>query len=214
LKQSGAVVGFFTLFKIYLNVHAYGNNMRLDNSNQNTFTGPSFTVKNRIARVVWWFFELFLFRYSPKPLHRWRALLLRCFGAKIGKGVHVYPGAKIWAPWNLEIRDESGIGNGAVLYSQGRIIIGKRSVISQGVNLCTGTHDYTKKGMPLLTRPVYIGDNVWIATDAFVHPGINIGNGCVIGARSVVISDMPEWMVCSGNPCRPIKPRVMTYETL
>ena len=129
-----------------------GNNMRLDTNNLDTFTGASFALKNRIARVIWWVFELFLFRYSPKPLHSWRVILLRCFGAKIGKGVHVYPGVKIWAPWNIEIRDESGIGNGAILYSQGKITIGKGSVIWQGANLCTGTHDYTKKGLPLLTR--------------------------------------------------------------
>jgi putative colanic acid biosynthesis acetyltransferase WcaF len=133
--------------------------------------------------------------------------LLRVFGAKVGKGVHVYPGTKIWAPWNLELADECGIASGANLYSQGKIFIGRRSVVSQGAHLVTGTHDYTKKGFPLITMPIYIGHNVWVATEAFVHPGVTIGDGCVIGARSVVTTDMPEWKVCVGNPCKPIKVR-------
>ncbi|MBD1393312.1 LbetaH domain-containing protein [Mucilaginibacter glaciei] len=175
--------------------------------NQDTLTGPSFSVKNRMARVLWGFVYLLLFRFSPKPFHGWRSFLLSCFGAKIGKDVHVYPAVKIWAPWNLELSNECGIGNGAILYSQGKIVIGKRAVISQGVNVCTGTHNYTDKGMPLITKSITIGDYAWVAAEAFIHPGVTIAEGCVIGARSVVTTDMPAWMVCAGNPCKPIKKR-------
>jgi len=177
--------------------------------NQDTYTGPSFSVANRLGRVLWNFTWLFFFRFSPKPFHQWRSFLLRCFGAKVGKGVHVYPGVMIWAPWNLELGDECGIGSGAILYSQGKITIGQRAVISQGVNLCTGTHDYTKMGSPLVTRPIHVGNSAWIAAEAFVHPGVTVADGCVIGARAVVINDMPGWMVCAGHPCKPIKARVM-----
>lgn len=180
--------------------------------NQDTYTGPSFSVANRAARVIWQITSLFFFRLSPRPFHAWRSFLLRCFGAKVGKGVHVYPGVKIWAPWNLELRDECGVGSGATLYSQGKITIGRRAVISQGVYLCTGTHDYTRAGSPLVTKPIYVGENAWIAAEAFVHPGVVIASGCVIGARSVVINDMPEWTVCAGNPCRPLKARVMVND--
>lgn len=177
--------------------------------NQDTSSGPSFSLKNRIARVVWQFVWILLFRYSPKPLHGWRSFLLKCFGAHVGKGTHIYPGVKIWAPWNLVLMDECGIASGANLYSQGKISIGKRSVISQGVYLCAGTHDYTKKGFPLITKPINIGNYAWVAAEAFVHPGINIGDGCVIGARSVVTKSMPAWMVCTGHPCKSIKERGM-----
>jgi putative colanic acid biosynthesis acetyltransferase WcaF len=129
------------------------------------------------------------------------------FGAKIGKGVHVYPRVKVWAPWNLIIGDESGIANGVNLYNQGKITIGNRTVISQGSHLVAGTHDYTHPNFPLITKPINVGNHVWIATESFIHPGVTIGNGCVIGARSVVIKDMPAWMVCSGYPCIPIKKR-------
>ncbi len=121
----------------------------------------------------------------------------------------MYPKVVIWAPWNLEIADGAGIANGAILYSQGKITIGKKAVISQGVHLCAGTHDFTREGFPLVTKPIVIGDQVWIAAEAFVHPGVTIGEGTVVGARSVVTKDLPAWKVCSGFPATVIKDRVM-----
>ncbi len=112
----------------------------------------------------------------------------------------------------LELGDECGIASGAELYSQGKITIGYRAIISQGTYVCTGTHDYTKRGHPLYTKPIVIGDKVWLAAYCFIHPGVTIGQGAVIGARSVVTKDMPAWMVCAGHPCKPLKERVMENE--
>jgi putative colanic acid biosynthesis acetyltransferase WcaF len=182
--------------------------------NKDTFTGPSFSVTNRFARIIWSLIYVFLFRYSPNPFHGWRSFLLRFFGAKVGKGVHIYPGVRIWAPWNLELGDQCGIASGVNLYSQGFIKIGERSVISQGAHLCAGTHDYTQPGFQLITKPIIIGDHVWVAAEAFIHPGVTIGEGCVIGARSVVTKDMPAWMVCSGFPCKPIKERLWIADNI
>lgn len=162
---------------------------------------------NRILRLLWMITAALLFRLSPTPLHFWRTFLLRCFGAKVGFGAHVYPAVKIWAPWNLEIGEETGIANGVTLYSQGKIRIGKRAVISQGSHLCAGTHDFEQPGFPLITKPITIGDHAWLAAEVFVHPGVSIGEGCVIGARSVVTKDLPEWMVCSGFPAKVLRAR-------
>lgn len=175
--------------------------------NQDTVTGPSFSFQNRLARLVWNLASLILIRYSPKPMHGYRSLVLRAFGARIGSGVHVYPKVKIWAPWNLELGDQCGVANGVTLYSQGKISIGRRAIVSQGAHLVAGTHDHTKSGFPLITKPIKVGDNVWIAAEAFVHPGVTIGNGSVIAARAVVTKDMPEWMICGGHPCVPLKER-------
>lgn len=176
-------------------------------SSLDTFTQPSFSFANRFARLLWQIVWLVFHRCSPRPFHRWRASLLRTFGARIGRGVHIYPGVRIWAPWNLEVGDETGIADGVILYSQGRIRIGRRTVISQGAHLCAGTHDYTQPGFPLVTRPITVGDHAWIAAEAFIHPGARLGDGSVIGARSVVLGDIPAWTVCSGFPCKPLKPR-------
>ncbi len=175
--------------------------------NTDTHKGPSFSLANRLARVLWGLVQGTVFRLTPAPLHEVRSVILRAFGAKVGRGVHVYPGARIWGPWNLEIADEAGVANGAILYTQGKITIGRRAVISQGVHLCAGTHDYEQPGFPLITKPITIGDHAWVAAEAFVQPGVSIGEGAVIGARSVVTKDMPEWTVCAGHPCKPIKAR-------
>jgi len=176
--------------------------------NEDTFTQPSFPLRDRLARVLWNVVQATIFRCSPRPLHEWRSAVLRFFGARIGCGVHVYPGAKIWAPWNLVIADEAGVGDRVILYSQGRIEIGRRAVISQGVHICAGTHDYERAGFPLVTKPITIRDHVWVAAEAFVHAGVTIEEGAVIGARSVVTKDMPAWTVCAGHPCKPIKERI------
>lgn len=174
----------------------------------NKHNPPPFSMKNRIARVIWQCCYHLIFKFSPKPMHGYRSFVLRLFGAKVGRGVHVYPGVKIWAPWNLILANGCGIGDGAILYSQGQITIGVGAIISQGTHICTGTHDYTQRSHPLYTLPIKIGSNVWVAAEVFIHPGITIGEGAVIGARSVVTKDMPAWMVCAGHPCKPIKERV------
>jgi putative colanic acid biosynthesis acetyltransferase WcaF len=176
---------------------------------RNSFEGPSFSFMNRLMRLVWGILWGILGRFSPTPFHAWRSFLLRIFGAKVGSGVHVYPRVRIWAPWNLDLGDQVGIANDVILYNQDLISVGTRSVISQGSHLCCGTHDYSKTGFPLVTKKIQLGSDVWIAAEAFVHPGVMIGDGVVIGARSVVTDNMPAWTVCSGNPCVPIKERIM-----
>ena len=180
-----------------------------EQSKSSAFTGPSFTIRNRLARVAWGIVCALLFRPSPRPFHAWRRWLLMLFGARIAKGCHIYPGVRIWAPWNLTCGEETGVGDGAILYSQAHITLGKRVVISQGAHLCTGTHDYESEGFELFAKPITVGDHAWIAAESFVHPGVTVGEGAVIGARSVVTRDVPAWMVCAGNPCKPIKPRTM-----
>ena len=95
------------------------------------------------------------------------------------------------------------------IYNYALVRINDMTVISQRCYLCTGSHDYTHPHMPLIWKPIVIGSECWVAAEAFIAPGVKIGNGVVIGARSVVTRNMPDWMVCAGNPCLPIKPRVI-----
>ena len=164
-------------------------------------SGPTVSVANRLRRLIWGIVYSVLFRPSPRIAHSWRAGILRLFGAKIGKKVHVYPKAKIWAPWNLEIDDECGVGDDATLYSMDKIKLGLRSVVSQGAYLCCGTHDYNSPTMQLITKPITICDDAWICAEAFIFPGVTVGEGGVAGARAVVTKDIPEWTVWAGNPC-------------
>lgn len=171
--------------------------------------GPSFSLSNRIKRAIWGIVYATLFRPSPKPLQGWRRFLLRGFGAKIGDHVNVNRKVRVWAPWNLVIEDQVGIGDEAELYNIATITIRRKAVVSQGAYLCTGTHDYEDPLFQLTAAPIVVGESAWVCAQAFVGPGVTIGDGAVVGARAVATRDMPEWTVCAGNPCRPLKPRVV-----
>ena len=162
---------------------------------------PTFSIANRLRRLVWGIAYAVFFRPSPRIFFGWRNALLRLFGAKIGNQVHVYPKVNIWAPWNIEIGDDVGVGDGATLYSMDLIQLGSRSTISQGAYLCCGTHDYNDPAMPLITRPIVIGKEAWVCAEAFIFPGVTVGEGGVVGARAVATRNIPEWTVWAGNPC-------------
>lgn len=176
-------------------------------ANNKPTEGASFSLINRLLRFAWQLIWLLLFRPTPPQLHFWRCWLLRCFGAQIDTDCHVYSDARIWAPWNLHLGAKACIGRGVICYSMAPIYIGERVVISQGVHLCTGSHDYTSISFKLIAKPINIGDDAWICAESFVGPGVQIGEGAVIGARSVVVHSQPAWMVCAGNPARPLKQR-------
>jgi putative colanic acid biosynthesis acetyltransferase WcaF len=138
---------------------------------------------------------------------------LQLFGAKIGKKVLIRPTAKITYPWKVIVGDYSWIGDNVVLYSLGEIKIGTHSVISQRSYICTGSHDYTSLSFDIFSKPVDIGNEVWIATDVFVAPGVCVGDGSVVGARSTVLHDLPGGKICYGNPAVPVKARPISKST-
>lgn len=133
--------------------------------------------------------------------------MLRLFGAKIGRHVQIHPSVRIFLPWNLEVGDWSSIGFDALVYSLGRVTIGERVTISQRAHLCAGSHDYRDRAMLLLKPPITIGDGAWICADAFVGPGVNVGEGAVLGARSVVMRSVERNSVMAGNPARRVADR-------
>ncbi|RDV28130.1 colanic acid biosynthesis acetyltransferase WcaF [Alteromonas aestuariivivens] len=148
--------------------------------------------RGRSAFIVqlWWFVSATLFKFSPQFAYGWRRMLLRMFGAKIGKGVIVRPTARITYPWKLSIGDFSWVGDHVELYTLGEISIGRNSVVSQRSYLCTGSHDLKSLSFDIYQQPIVIEDEVWIATDVFVAPGVTIGTGTVIGARSSIFKDV------------------------
>jgi len=169
------------------------------------YRGASFSLGNRLMRVVWGVVYLMLFRFSPRPLHGWRSFLLRLFGAKVGAGCHVYPAVKIWAPWNLVLGSHVGVANGVNLYCMDKISIGDFVVISQGAHLCGGTHDYNSVNFQLLAKPIVVANHVWICAEAFIHPGVSLPEGVVVGARAVVTKSLDQpWAVYAGNPCKQV----------
>ena len=167
-------------------------------------------LKNKVRRAIWGIAYIFFFRPTPNILFwEWRAFLLRLFGAKIGKHCKIRSSAIFWAPWNLELGDYVSIGQKAQIYSVDKILLHTKVCISQGAYLCTASHDITNKDNPLITAPIHINSFGWVAADAFVGMGVNIGEGAVVGARAAVFKDVEPWTVAVGNPAKFIKKRII-----
>ena len=165
------------------------------------YTQASFSLRNRVARGVWGIVWLLLFRPSPRPFHAWRRLLLRIFGAKLGKHVHIHASVQIWAPWQLHIGNRVGVGNKVILYNMADMRIGDDCVISQGAHLCGGSHDIDSENFQLVAKPITLQNHVWICTEAFVGLGVDIAEGCVLAARAVAVKSIrTPWTVWAGNP--------------
>jgi putative colanic acid biosynthesis acetyltransferase WcaF len=169
--------------------------------------GPSFSRGHRLVRVVWTVAWTLLAAWTPAPMHRWRALLLRLFGARLFGNVRVHGSARIWYPPNLVMDENSLIGRGATVYNIAPIRIGKGAIVSQGAHLCTGTHVIDDPSFQLTASPIVIGANAWIAAEAFVGPGVVVGEEAVLGARGVAFRDIPAWSVYVGNPARLLRRR-------
>ncbi len=174
--------------------------------------GPSFSLGNRLLRVIWQACWLILCRFTPPPLHRWRAFVLRCFGARIGRGARVHASVKIWLPANLELGATVLIGPGARLYNQGHIRIGDGTVVSQRAHLCASSHDLDDPHFQLVLRPITIGESCWIAAEAFVGPGVAMGDRAVLAARGVLFGDAAANGVYSGNPAVLLKRRELRLD--
>lgn len=174
---------------------------------QHTLT--PYSRREVMLRLLWQAAQATLFRWSPRPCHRWRAWLLTLFGADIPTPgqVVVFPTVRITFPWKLRLAPRAMIGPDVRIYNLAQVTLHHGANVSQNAHLCAGTHDYTRWSMPLDARPIEIGRNAWVAADVFIGPGVTIGELAVIGARSVVVRDQPARMVCAGNPCRPLKPR-------
>jgi putative colanic acid biosynthesis acetyltransferase WcaF len=169
--------------------------------------GPSFTLGNRVVRVVWRIVWLAMAAWTPPQFRGWRRFLLRIFGARIAKTADIYGSARIWLPSNLEMGEFSNLGPRADCYCMAQITFGPRATVSQGAYLCAGTHDVDDPNMQLMAKPIILGENCWIAADAFVGPGVTVGDGAVLGARAVTFRDLEPNMIYVGNPAQPTRPR-------
>lgn len=170
------------------------------------------SLADKLVRGLWQVAWLVLYRPTPRPMHAWRRLLLRFFGAKLGMGVHLYPSARIWAPWNLTMGEGSCLGDYVRCYSVDHVTLEPHATVSQYSFLCTASHDYRVDGMPLITAPITIGRHAWVAADAFIGPGVKIGERAVVGARASVFRTVGPWTVVAGNPGRVIRTYHLEHE--
>lgn len=170
-------------------------------------------VREKIVERLWEILRPLICGCTPWFMRKWRLRWTRLVASLI-KGEHMYCSSvglsrscRIDYPWRIKIGEQSSIGNSSWVYALAPITIGRKCCIGDEVKLLTGTHDVSSSRFALVTRPIVIGDNVWIATGAMVMPGVTIGEGAVIAAGSVVTKDVAPWTIVGGNPARHIKDR-------
>jgi putative colanic acid biosynthesis acetyltransferase WcaF len=171
------------------------------------YLAPAHGLRNRIARAAWELARLALFRLSPRPCHAWRAALLRLFGAKLGRDCHVYPSARIWAPWNLACEDVVAIADEAIVYNPAPVRLGSHCVVSQQAYLCGAGHDPADPAFRLVSAPIEVGAYAWICARATVQMGVRVGEGAVLALGAVATRDLEPWTVYGGVPARALKRR-------
>lgn len=165
------------------------------------------TLTNRAARFVWGFAYRLLFRYTPRLFHGWRSLVLRCFGATIGRNCRIYPKAVIWAPWNLVCEDAVAVADEAIIYNPSAVFLGSHSIVSQQAYLCGASHDYKSPAFPMISAPIRIERYAWICARATVQMGVTISEGAILAMGALATKNLDSWSIYAGVPAKKIKTR-------
>ncbi len=134
-----------------------------------------------------------------------RVALLRAFGARVGERAVVRAQVNVSFPWRLTLGDDVWLGEGCVLLTLAPVTVESDVCISQRAFLCTGSHDFRKETFDLVTRPIVVRRGSWIAAGAFLAPGVEVGEGALISAGSVVFENVPSRTLVRGNPAVVVK---------
>jgi putative colanic acid biosynthesis acetyltransferase WcaF len=166
-----------------------------------------YTLRQKLARLLWMILGQRIFALTFHNMYGPRRVILCLFGASIAPHVRIRPSVRIEQPWNLTIGSNSSVGDRAIIYCLGKVTLEQNVSISQGAHLCAGTHDYRTPAMTLLKPPITIQRDAWIAADAFVGPGVTVGQGAILGARGVAMRNLEPGWIYAGNPAQKVKPR-------
>jgi putative colanic acid biosynthesis acetyltransferase WcaF len=160
-----------------------------------------------VRQVLWFFVGQPLLRSWLVPFSRVKVIVLRTFGAVIGRGVRIKPGIRVKFPWRLTVGDHCWLGEDLWIDNLAEVRIGDHCCLSQGVYLCTGSHDWSRDTFDLITGPITVHDHAWIGAKAVVAPGLTIGEGAVLGLGSVATQSLDAWTIYLGSPAQPVRQR-------
>jgi putative colanic acid biosynthesis acetyltransferase WcaF len=162
---------------------------------------------------IWLLVSLVLFRLCPISLSPLKRVVLRIFGARIGRNVIIKPQVKITFPWKLAIGDHVWLGEECWLLNLERIAIGNNVCISQRAFLCAGSHNYKSPAFDLIVKPIRVEEGAWLGAGCWVGPGVTVGNHAVLAAGSVAAKDLEAFGVYRGNPAELVRKRNIDNKT-
>ena len=189
--------------------HLLEMTVKLKTNLANYTTQPYHPGKNIIVRTIWYFVNLLFFINPLNPFGDLKVLLLRIFGAKVGRGIIIKPSVNIKYPWKLTIGNHVWIGENVWIDNLDEVVIGDNSCISQSVLLLTGNHNYKKTGFDLITGPIILEDGVWIGAKSMITLNTKCLSHSVLSAGSVLSSNMDSYAIYRGNPAIKIKDRII-----
>ena len=170
--------------------------------NLSLYDNGSFSRGRPVLVVALWLVAEALFLASWLPGSTHRRLILRLFGARIGRGVIIKPRVRIKFPWRLTIGNHSWIGEGVWIDNLTEVRIGANACLSQGAYLCTGNHDWSRVTFDLRTAPITVEDGAWVGAMVSVGPGVTIGRGAVATlGMSVLKSLEPRTVYYANGQC-------------
>lgn len=181
--------------------------MRLDR-----FSNDDFSRGASIYVEALWLVVSGLLVSSWIPGSKWRCGLLKLFGARIGEGVIIKPGVQIKYPWRLTIGSFCWIGERTWIDNLAEVRVGDHVCISQGVYLCTGSHDWSSDTFDLITGSIVIENGAWVGAFSRLAPGSVVGENAVLTLGSVGARELEANTIYKGNPARPanLRPNSMS----
>src|SRR5271165_4096318 len=165
--------------------------------------------RSTAVRALWFFIGAPIVRCQLLPSSSIRRFILRCFGAKVERGVVLKPGVRVKYPWRLVIGAHSWIGEDVWIDNLVEVKIGKNACLSQGAYLCSGNHDWSDQSFGLQVSPIVLEDGSWVGARALICPGVGIGRCGVAAAGSVVTKPIPAFEIHAGNPARFVRRRFL-----
>jgi putative colanic acid biosynthesis acetyltransferase WcaF len=165
----------------------------------------NFTLLGKVRLGTWFCVQHTIFKSTFLP-SSFRPLLLKIFGASVGRAVLIRSGIRVHLPWNLEIGDDCWIGEEVWFINHEKIRIGSNVCISQRSIICSSGHDYRSKSLEYAHKPVEIKSGAWVCLDSKVLPGVTIGECSVVSAGEIVRKSIPDYSILVGGEIRPIDP--------
>lgn len=167
------------------------------------------------AKWKWalWYLTSAVFFMNPLfPFVKIKPVILRLFGAKVGKKCVIKPSVNIKFPWLLELGDYVWIGENAWIDNQAKVTIEDNATLSQGALLLTGNHNYKTQAFDLIIGEIHIGEGAWVCAKSIVGPGVRVGRNAMLSLGSRTTTDLRENGIYQGNPAQFIKDRKIEEE--
>ena len=173
------------------------------NSYNNTWYKPG----NKLKILAWYWVNELVLKNTLFPFSKLKVIVLRFFGAKIGKGITIKPGVNIKYPWLLEIGNHCWIGEGVWIDNLDQVSIGNHVCISQDAMLLCGNHNFKTPTFDLIIKPIILEDGTWVGAKSLVCPGVTLKTHSILTVGSVANKDLDAYSIYKGNPALKIKSR-------